>query len=463
MSRRTPPSRYRRTCCAEHARAGLARRSVAEAGRGLPEIEAGMPLPAGTGLSRRSLLVRAGGLALTVYGASLLSPRAFQEGIAKAQGSGNGRVLVNIFFDGGIDSLSLLAPTEDSRYQQLRPELRIKPGQGTPWTEDPRLRWHPAATPFQKLHLEGKVTVFPGIGYSAPDQSHFTSRHYWEVGALDPQARTGWIGRTLDRIGSMDNPLQGISLDGSLSPGMATAKVPVAATWGPSYSLWAPGVWGDVENLMFQAFERIGTTHERSKDAALSQSGTAIRQATQLRKQLEPFGSEVQSPVPYPDDEHFAQSLAGLAAMIDAGLPIRCAALSAPGQYDTHDNQVEEFNDGLTEAANTILAFQRDLEARGIADRVVMLLWSEFGRRPEENGSGTDHGAGGAAFLVGSQVKGKMVGEWPGLQKLDPDDNLRVTSDFRAMYSSILEQWLGVDAEAVIPDAAKLPRYSLIG
>jgi uncharacterized protein (DUF1501 family) len=111
----------------------------------------------------------------------------------------------------------------------------------------------------------------------------------------------------------------------------------------------------------------------------------------------------------------------------------------------------------------TTRSFQRDLEARGIADRVVTLLWSEFGRRPEENGSGTDHGAGGTAFLVGTQVRGRMVGEWPGLQKLDEDDNLRNTSDYRAMYSSLLEQWLGVDAAAVIPDAAKVPRYSLIG
>jgi uncharacterized protein (DUF1501 family) len=456
------PSNQRRTCCAEHARAEVARRNVAEAGKGLPSIEAGMPLPAGTGLSRRSFLVRAGGLALTVYGASLLSPRAFQEGIAQAQG-GNGRVLVSIFFDGGIDSLSLLAPTEDARYQQLRPELRIRPGQGNAWSEDPRLRWHPAATPLHQLHQEGKVTVFPGIGYSSPDQSHFTSRHYWEVGALDTRVNTGWLGRTLDLIGSADNPLQGISFDGSLSPGLATAKVPVAATWGPSYDLWAPGVWGDVESLMFESLGRIGSAFERSKDPALGESGTAIRQATQLRKQLQPFGDEITSPVPYPDDEHFGQSLAGLAAMIDAGLPIRCAALSAPGAYDTHDNQVEEFNDGLTEAARTILAFQRDLEARGIADRVVTLLWSEFGRRPEENGSGTDHGAGGTAFLVGTQVRGRMVGEWPGLQKLDEDDNLRNTSDYRAMYSSLLEQWLGVDAAAVIPDAAKVPRYSLIG
>ena len=109
------------------------------------------------------------------------------------------------------------------------------------------MQWHPSAAPLHQLHGEGKVTVFPGIGYTNADQSHFTSRHYWEVGELDPGANTGWLGRLLDAVGSDDNPLQGLSLDGSLAPSIATARVPVAATWGANYDLWAPGVWGDVE------------------------------------------------------------------------------------------------------------------------------------------------------------------------------------------------------------------------
>ncbi len=265
MTEMTPPNPpARRTCCSEHTRADLMRRGFAEAGKGLPAIEEGMPEPAGTGLSRRSFMARAGGLALTVYGASLLGPKAFEEGIAKAAAA-QGKVLVSIFFDGGIDALSVLAPVDDPRYQSLRPSLGLKPNQGTPWSEDERLHWHPVAAPLQKLHAEGKVTVFPGIGYSSPDQSHFTSRHYWEVGELNTQTRTGWLGRTLDVIGSADNPMQGLSLDGYLSPGLATSKVPVAATWGPSYDLWAPGVWGEVESLMFKSLERIGTLHERSR------------------------------------------------------------------------------------------------------------------------------------------------------------------------------------------------------
>ncbi|MGB2851353.1 MAG: DUF1501 domain-containing protein [Solirubrobacterales bacterium] len=453
----------RKTCCNEHTRAELARRGLAEAGKGLPAIEAGMPLPAGTGLSRRSLLARAGGLAATVYGAGLLSPEAFREGIARAAGA-NDRVLVSIFFDGGIDALSVLAPVADPKYQQLRSQLRISPSQGTPWSEDTRLHWHPLAEPLQQLHSEGKVTVCPGIGYASPDQSHFTSRHYWEVGALDTGGRTGWLGRLLDGIGTNDNPLQGVAMDGSLAPSLATAKVPVAATRGASYDLWAPGVWGDVEDLMFESFQRLGQKHERSHDRGLSTAGRAVRQAGQLRKQLQPFSDEITAPVPYPDDGHFPESLAGLAAMLGAGLPIRCAALSAPGSFDTHDNQEDEFRRGLKGTCDSVLAFQRDLEARGLSDRVVTLLWSEFGRRPEENGSaGTDHGAGGCAFLVGSGVKGKMVGEWPGLNNLDADDNLRSTSDFRAVYCSLLEQWFGRDAASVIPGAAGFARPALIG
>ena len=111
-----------------------------------------------------------------------------------------------------------------------------------------------------------------------------------------------------------------------------------------------------------------------------------------------------------------------------------------------------------------MLAFQRDLEARGIADRVVIQLWSEFGRRPEENGSGTDHGAAGLSFLIGSRVKGQMVGEFPGLTKLDPNENLVNTSDFRALYAGVLAQWLQTEAGLVIPGAGTgLPGPSAYG
>ena len=260
-----------RDCCNEFSRSALLRKAVAEAGSGLPGIEPGMPLPAGTGLDRRSFLARSVGLALAVYGAGALAPRVLDEGIAQALAAGGpDTVLVSIFLDGGADSLSLLFPHGDPEYRRLRPRLAL-PDSGLVFSEDARLRWHPAAASFQTLHTEGKLSVLPAVGYTNADQSHFTSRHYWEVGTTDPRVRTGWLGRYLDRVGTQDNPLQGVSLDGDLSPSLATAKVPVAALSGAAdYSFWAPGVWGQVESRMLDAVGALGAA--RSSDPAL---GTA--------------------------------------------------------------------------------------------------------------------------------------------------------------------------------------------
>jgi uncharacterized protein (DUF1501 family) len=451
--------------CDEFTRSQLMRQAVATAGDGLPRIEPGMPAPAGTGLNRRSFLLRSGAAMLSVYGASRLGFGDLREGIAQAAGATD-RVLVSIFMDGGCDSLSVLAPTGDPAYRTLRPTLALPDSAGIAFGEDDRLRWNPAAAAFDSLHQAGKMSVAPAIGYSSPDQSHFTSRHYWEVGGLQPREVTGWTGRLLDRIGTADNPLQGLSLDGSLAPSLATRTVPVAAIDGPSYDLWARNVWGKPEELMFGAVGELGRGAAAGKDTGRSLAGAAAAQAMALKAQLDPFsGDEIVPPVAYPQgaDTWFGDSLSGLAAMLAAGLPIRCAAVNAPGEFDTHDNQADSFDGDLKTVTDTIAAFQADLEARGLADRVITLVWSEFGRRPEENASGTDHGAGGAAYVIGTQVNGTMIGEFPGLAQLDDDENLRATSDFRGLYCSIIEQWFGEDAGAVIPDAASFARPTLIG
>src|SRR5205823_6473148 len=163
-------------------------------------------------------------------------------------------------------------------------------------------------------------------------------------------------------------------------------------------------------------------------------------------------------------DDGFPNKLAGLAAVIAAGLPLRVVALSAPGEYDTHSDQATALAAGLQLTSDSLLAFQRDLEARGIADRVLVHVWSEFGRRAQENGSGgTDHGAAGVGFLLGTRVRGTMIGEFPGLQKgLDENGNLKATSDFRGVYAALLEQWLGTDAASVLPGIDSFARPSLV-
>src|SRR3954466_10048619 len=177
-------------CCRDFSRSQLLRAAAAQAGNGLPEIEPGMPAPAGTGLSRRSFVLRSAGLAVSVYGASKLGIGAFEEGVAKAAAPGR-RVLVSVFMPGGVDSMSLLAPVGDPKYATYRPTLALDGASTTPFAEDGNLLWHPSAAPLATLHGEGKVTVLPAIGYDPPDQSHFTSRHYWEVGALDAAAGYG--------------------------------------------------------------------------------------------------------------------------------------------------------------------------------------------------------------------------------------------------------------------------------
>jgi uncharacterized protein (DUF1501 family) len=457
-------------CCNDFSRTDLMRRAAAEAGRGLPAIEAGMPLPAGTGLDRRSFLVRSAGLALAVYGGSSLLPRAFEEGIAAAAAAGPQHVLVSVFLDGGADSLSMLFPSGDPLYRRLRPRLSLADSAGVPFAEDDRLRWHPSLAALATLHQEGKVSVLPGVGYTGPDQSHFTSRHFWEVGATNEQLRTGWLGRYLDRAGSPDNPLQGLSLESRLQPALATAKMPVASIDGPDrYDFWTRNVWGDVETRMLEAIRSLGAL-PTGGDAALVQATSVARQAARLRQQLLPFKPKddapgFTSPVVYPkgEDDDFPRRLSGLAAMLGAGLPVRVVALTAPGMYDTHDDQPQELANGLKLTAESLLAFQRDLESRGLADRVLVHLWSEFGRRAKENGSnGTDHGAAGTGFVIGSRVQGKMIGEFPGLAKLDEDGNLRATSDFRGLYGSLLEEWLGADAEAIIPGARSFARPKIL-
>src|SRR5207249_6355329 len=169
-------------------------------------------------------------------------------------------------------------------------------------------------------------------------------------------------------------------------------------------------------------------------------------------------------PVAYPpSDDPFPQRLAGLAAMLAAGLPLHCVALTAPGEYDTHADEPTSLSDGLQLTSDSLLAFQRDLEARGLADRVLVHLWSEFGRRAKENGSlGTDHGAAGMGFLIGSRVRGSMIGEFPGLDRLDEQGNLRSTADFRGVYSAICEQWFDTDAARVIPNASTFARPTIL-
>ena len=450
--------------CKDFSRAAFLRAGAAQAGQGLRPIEAGMPTPAGTGLSRRSFLARTGGLALAVYGGKALSPAAWEDGIAGAAAAGGKPpVIVSIFMSGGADSLSMLAPLGDSRYATLRPTLKL-PDSGNAldvFTEDSRLRWHPSFAGLAELYGEGKVTVMPAVGYDDANQSHFTSRHFWEVGETNPFGRWGWLGRYLDHHGVADNPLQGLALGWDLQPVLAAKDVPVATVAEPdNYDFWTPGVWGPVADKMLDAFGDLG--EPATSDVGLAQARSAVAATGRLRDQLAPYQDGFTTPagVTYPTGD-FGGRLRALAAMIDGGLPLKVVAIESGG-YDTHSNQLTSLPGDLLDIGDSLRAFQRDLEARSLQDRVLVHVWSEFGRRPEENGSGTDHGAAGAGFLIGSSARGEMVGEFPGLATLDAQSNLRHTVDFRAVYKGLTEQWLEVSADGIVPAAGSFAAPLLV-
>jgi len=467
-------ARDRACACRDFTRSQFLRQGVARAGHGLPAIEPGMPTPAGTGLTRRGFLLGSAGLALSVYTAGrLLDPAALEAGIAQAAADAPAQspVLVTVYLQGGIDSMSVLYPAGDPLYSQFRTDLAIAPAAGTPFAEDPRLFWHPLAAPLATLYAEGKVGVMPTVGYSDPNQSHFTSRHYWEVGATQAELMTGWLGRYLDLVGTPDNPLQGLTLDDSLSPMQATAKLPVATIDLPTdYSFWTQGVWGPPQQAMYDAFGPLGRVGLRSGDLGMMQSGQAAMMADTLRRQLlqfqpAPGASAPALPANYPtSSDPLPARLAAVAQMLAAGLPMTCVSVSTQSVFDTHESQAPAFQSGLAEAAQALYAFQRDLEARGLDGRVLTLVWSEFGRRPQQNASaGTDHGAAGCGFIIGTRAAGRMIGEWQGLASgLDPLGNLLETADYRSVYCALLEQWLGHDATPIIPGAATYARPQVV-
>jgi uncharacterized protein (DUF1501 family) len=473
------------THCDGFTRSQAIRRVLATGRPVAREWDPRMPIPAGVGIDRRRFLASAlGGVAL-VYGAERagLTDRMLGDGIAQAAvlQSSNSPILISLFLQGGIDSLSMLAPAGDPLYEKLRPTLAVAPGSGAQFREDTSLTWNPAATSIANLHDAGKVTVFPGIGYGDPDLSHFTSRHYWEVGATDASLNTGWLGRFLDVHGDATNPFQGLSMDGQMNPMLATTKNPTAAIDQPNnFAVYLDGVWGDASEWTLDAASRLGDNQRHSSDPAIKQVASAASEVGIVRRTLKPwsnattvsgsdsatnpgaiYGSTVTYPAATTGD--LPGRLAGLAAMIHAGLPLSCVALTTDTQFDTHASQPETFTSGLQLVSDSLAAFQADLEARGIDDRVLVHVWSEFGRRAQENTSdGTDHGAAGTSLLIGSRVNGGMIGEFAPLSALDVNGNQRENVDFRGVYCSLVEQWFNKDAGAVIKHASRFPRYSLL-
>jgi uncharacterized protein (DUF1501 family) len=423
--------------------------------------------------TRRQMLRWGIGAGVTVYAANMLpTQHLLDAAAAEAAAAPDAPILVSVFLPGGLDLLDTLMPLDqEGTLRDLRgavsPARPLALG-GTSLGLHPSLARGPKGG-IQGLYDRGQIGFLPGIDYANPNLSHFASRAFWETGMVSQQSVSGWLGRWLDRHGSADNPLQGLSAGGSLSPTLRSAGAPVASVadaGDAQLSMWS--VWGDWGTAAVDAYAALSRSTPHA--AGPASAARAARLAHTVSERLAPFRQKddkspdpLAGPVAYPAGNDTADRLKVLAGLIAQPLGIRVATVDADGQFDTHEGQAQTLDRDLGAVGEALATFQADLEARGVADRVLTFVWSEFGRRPGANKSaGTDHGAGGVAWVQGPRAVGGILTEYPSLNDLDREKNLKVTVDFRRVYGSLLAQWLGTDPAEVIPGAAQFGQVGLV-
>jgi uncharacterized protein (DUF1501 family) len=349
------------------------------------------------------------------------------------------RILVVVQLDGGNDGINTVVPFGDDGYARYRTAIRLPEKRLIKINGDVGL--HPAMGAAGKLLDSGWLAIVPGVGYPHPNRSHFRSREIWQSARFDPLEHTGlgWIGRALD---GGPRPADG---------------APAALLIGPDSP--PPAIRG--RRSVSAALDRLDdyaladqeqVAHWRARDEADDDLGAFLRRslldAHAAADRLDAVARHGDAGASYPDCE-LARRMHLTASLVKAGLGTRVYYLEQ-GDYDTHGHQLARHAPLLTDLCGSIKAFLDDLAASKLADRVVVMVFSEFGRRVQENGSmGTDHGTAGPVFLAGPGVKPGLAGLYPSLMDLD-DGDLKMTVDFRRLYATILESWLGLPSREAV-------------
>jgi uncharacterized protein (DUF1501 family) len=362
----------------------------------------------------------------------------------------NDHVLVVVELAGGNDGLNTLIPFENDLYYKNRPTLGIPNGEVLKLTD--QLGLHPAMGPGAELFKSGKLAIVQGVGYPEPNRSHFRSMEIWHTASTSTKVPlTGWLGRILDERfapGEAES-LRGLSFSGALPQAFQSDKHSVAVIQQLEAFAGAPGEQAAREKLL----RKLSTTPATGNDTVgflRAQSETVFRTAEKLRDAAAKYKSEVMYP------GALGEQLRRAAQIITADLGVRLLFVSQGG-YDTHNQQAGAHAALVGELAGALAAFQQDIEKQKVADKVLVMVFSEFGRRVDENASrGTDHGAASCMFLAGSKVKAGLSGEHPSLEKLG-DGDLIHTVDFRSVYATVLDRWLGCPSEKLLGEKFATP------
>lgn len=449
-------------------------------------------------LTRRRLLQFGAAGVASVYAPKVLGwESVWASAVAEAASTPAPNALVVLYLPGGQDGLNVIVPNSSTDYPiyvAKRPVLHRTQGPTTassgrvgstvvPGTGGELAFANPlvssagggdngdATHGFDVIYGDGlggagsDLALLPATDYTPPNLSHFTSSDYWFSGDVNILS-TGWLGRYLDVYGSPTNPLQGISIGGSLSKDLQPKSAPVCTIESLSMLGFAlnRGGYGsrggevkalDVNELMIGVAGASASPSNAQRARALQ----AYQLATTVYKETQSLGMATYGSGYYPTGS-LGPQLQLAAFLLAANLGTRVITVHW-GAFDTHGDQVPHQDPQLKELSVSLSAFLADLKARGIDNRVSVLMFSEFGRRVAENASaGTDHGAGGLMMLAGTPVKGGFAAPFPGLSTLDQTGDVLVPTDFRSVYQETISKWLGGDPAAVLPAGGSFPEIT---
>ncbi len=386
-------------------------------------------------LNRRDIL-RAGLSGLSMTAGTALRVGVFGRAAAAiaAEANSNGKILVVLELSGGNDGLNTVVPYADDAYYKQRPKIGI-PKKGVRPLDD-HFGLNRGMVGFERLYKDGKLAIVHGCGYDNPSFSHFSSMAYWHTAAPNSGEQYGWVGRLADTIAPDAPPNYLVNIDSRQSLAVRSRRhVPVVFDDPNKFSRES---FFDETPVFASPTPDSGKVDNPSRKFLLDTARSAQDASALVREAW----SKYHSPVDY--------GIAGLdlpkvVALIDAGLPTRLYYTAYRNNaFDTHVFQNDVHQRLLTYTSDAISAFMADLKRIGRADDVVLMVFSEFGRRVPENVSlGTDHGSANLMFVAGSQVKGGHYGQPPSLTKLDEGDNLIHTTDFRRVYATMIAGWLG--------------------
>jgi uncharacterized protein (DUF1501 family) len=347
------------------------------------------------------------------------------------------RILVVVELSGGNDGLNTVVPFGDAAYYRARPKLGIKESEAI--TVAGGYGFHPSMVGFERLYKDGHLAVVHGCGYEHPSLSHFSSMGFWHTGVPNGGETLGWLGRLADRTYDPHTRNMIVNLGTSQSLAVRSQQ-------------HSPLVFDDPAR-----FRRDGNDEEKHALAELSRTrattnatleflASTAQNATESSDLVRRASSTYRTPVDYGQGGGLGGNLQRVAALIAAEMPTRVYYVTYSGNsFDTHVQQADLHTRLLMYTADAVRGFMDDIKRLGRGDDVAMMIFTEFGRRVEENGSlGTDHGTATPMFVVGHGVRGGFYGRHPSLTDLD-DGNMKMTTDFRRVYATMIKEWLGYD------------------